>query len=117
MKFPAFFSASRQIPPVQDRHACPGNTMTGDSFIASGAETDGASRAFQRDVFVGCGGGDQIVLAYDAVAVLYQINWQVKNLRLYGNRLGTVAQLAPVGIKCVIGKEKSHVGAPSIPAL
>ena len=40
MKFPAFFSASRQIPPVQDRHACPGNTMTGDSFIASGAETE-----------------------------------------------------------------------------
>src|SRR5215472_7695540 len=30
-----------------------------------------------------------------------------------GDRLGTVARLTPVGIMCVIGKEKSHVGAPN----
>jgi hypothetical protein len=38
-----------------------------------------------------------------AVAVLHQ---QVERLRLDGNRLGAKAQLAPVGIKRMIGKGK-----------
>jgi len=41
---------------------------------------------------------------------LHQVNQQVKNLWLNGNGLGTAAQLTPVGIKQVIGKEKLHVG-------
>src|ERR1700722_8258713 len=38
---------------------------------------------------------DEIVLADDAVAVLHQVNQQVEHLRLYGNKLGIAAQLAP----------------------
>ncbi len=55
---------------------------------------------------------DEIILADDAVAVLQQVNQQVEHLRLDGNGLGTAAQLASVGIKRMIGKEKLHVGAP-----
>ena len=46
--------------------------------------------------------GNQVVLANDAVAVLYQVNQHVEYLRLDSNRLRTAAQLTPVGIKCVI---------------
>ena len=42
----------------------------------------------------------------------HQVNQQVEYLRLNGDGLGTAAQLAPVGVKRVIGKEKLHVGAP-----
>ncbi len=41
----------------------------------------------------------------------HQIDEQVEHLRLDGNRLGTAAQLAPVGIKHMIGEEKLHVRA------
>ena len=54
---------------------------------------------------------EEIVLADDAVAVLHQVNQQVEHLRLHGNSLGTAAQLPPVGIKPMIGKEKFHVVA------
>jgi hypothetical protein len=54
---------------------------------------------------------EEIVLADDAVAVLHQVDQQVEHLGLDGNGLGTAAQLAPVGIKPVIGKEKFHVAA------
>ena len=52
--------------------------------------------------------GDQIVLADDAIAVLHQVNQQVEHLRLDRDRLGAAAQLAPVGIKHMICKEKLH---------
>ena len=51
---------------------------------------------------------DEIIFADDAVAVLDQIDQQVEHLRLDGNRLRPAAQLAPVGIKRMIGKEKLH---------
>ena len=55
--------------------------------------------------------GDEIVLADDAVAVLHQIDQQVEHLRLDGDSFGAAAQLAPVGVKRMIGKEKLHVVA------
>jgi predicted transcriptional regulator len=48
-------------------------------------------------------------LADDAVAVLHQVDQEVEHLGFHGNSLGTAAQLPPVGIKPVIGKEKFHV--------
>ena len=55
---------------------------------------------------------DEIVLADDAVAILQQVDQQVEDLRLDGNGLRTAAQLAPIGIKRMAGKEKLHVVAP-----
>jgi len=52
----------------------------------------------------------EIVFADDAVAVLDQINQQIEYLRLDGNGLRTVAQLAPVSVKGMIIKEKLHGG-------
>src|SRR4029077_19306422 len=51
---------------------------------------------------------NQVVLADHPVAVLNQINQQVEYLRLDGNGLGAAAQFAPVGVKCMIAKEKLH---------
>ena len=51
---------------------------------------------------------NQVVLADHPVTVLDQINQQVEYLRLDGNGLGATAQLAPVGVKCMIAKEKLH---------
>src|ERR1700678_1081085 len=56
-------------------------------------------------------GGDEIVLADDAVAVLHQVDQQIEDLRLDGNGFGTTAQLAPIRIKRVIAKDKLHVVA------
>ena len=55
--------------------------------------------------------GDEIVLADDAVAALQQVQQQVEDLRLDRDGLGAATQLAPVGIKHMIGKEKLHVVA------
>jgi hypothetical protein len=52
---------------------------------------------------------DEIVLADDALAVLHQVDQEVEHLRLDGNALDTAAQLATVGIKRMIVKEKLHV--------
>ena len=51
---------------------------------------------------------DEIVLADDAVAVLHQVDQQVEDLRLDGNGLRPAAQLAPVRVKRMVGKEKLH---------
>ena len=56
---------------------------------------------------------DEIVLGDDAIAVLHHVDQQVEYLRLDCNRLGAAAQLAPVDIKRVIGKDKLHVAAPT----
>ena len=56
--------------------------------------------------------GDEIVLGDDAIAVLDQANQQVEHLRLDGDRLGGATQLAPVGVKRMIGKDKPHVLPP-----
>ena len=56
---------------------------------------------------------DEIVLRDDAIAVLHKVDQQIEHLRLDGNGFGAAAQLAPVGVKHVIGKEKLHVAAPT----
>ena len=63
------------------------------------------------------GSRQQIVLADDALAVLHQVDQQVENLRLHGDRLVAAMQLPPVGIKRMIGKEELHgaVTAPTLP--
>lgn len=48
----------------------------------------------------------------DVLAVPHQVDQQVEHLRLDGNGLGTPAQLAPVGIERMTGKQKLHVGSP-----
>jgi hypothetical protein len=53
--------------------------------------------------------GDQIVFADDTVAVLHQIDQEVENLRLDGNRLGPAAQLLPSEIEREFAKEIFHV--------
>jgi hypothetical protein len=53
--------------------------------------------------------GDEIILADDEVTVMQQVNQQLEHLWFDGNGLEAAAQLACVGIKCMIGKEKSHV--------
>jgi hypothetical protein len=50
----------------------------------------------------------------DAVAILDQENQQIEDLRLDRNRLGTAAQFAPSGIKCMTSKNKLHVLAPKL---
>ena len=57
--------------------------------------------------------GDEVVLADHAVAVVQQVNQQVEYLRLNRDASGTAAQLAPVGVKRVIGEAELHVGAPT----
>ena len=48
------------------------------------------------------------MLAYDPVMVLQKVSEQVEDKRLHGNRRVATAQIARVGVKCVIGKEKLH---------
>jgi hypothetical protein len=56
---------------------------------------------------------DQIVLRDDAIAVLHNVDQQVEYLRLHCNGLRTAAQLAPLDVKRMIGKDKLHVAAPT----
>src|SRR5262249_45951401 len=62
-------------------------------------------------------GGDQVVLAHDAVAVLHQIQQEIEHLRLDLDQLGAPAQLPPVDVKQMIFKTKWHgVGLPATPS-
>ena len=54
---------------------------------------------------------NEIVLRDDTITVLDQANQQIEHLRFDGNRLGTMAQLAPIGVKYMIGEEKLHAAA------
>ena len=54
---------------------------------------------------------DQVVPADDPVAVLHQVREQVEDLGLDRDELRTAAQLAQLGVKPMIGKDKLHVGA------
>jgi len=54
-----------------------------------------------------------IVLADEALAVLHHVNEHVEQLRLDRNGVATAAELAPVGVKRVAGKNELHVAASS----
>src|SRR5216683_813345 len=56
---------------------------------------------------------NEIVLCDDAIAVLHNVDQQIEYLRLHCNGLGTTAQLTPVDVKRMIGKDKLHVAAPN----
>ena len=45
----------------------------------------------------------------------HQVDQQIEHLRLDRNRLGAAAQLAPVGIKRMIGKENCTLLSPGLP--
>jgi hypothetical protein len=49
-----------------------------------------------------------------ALAVLHQIDQQVEHLRFDGNSVVTAAELAPIGIKRMAGKEELHVATPPV---
>src|SRR5258707_815951 len=55
---------------------------------------------------------DKVIFRDNAVAVLHQENQYVEYLRLHCNRFGAAAQLTPVCVKRVIGKDKLHVENP-----
>ena len=48
--------------------------------------------------------GDEIVFADNALTILDEVDQHIEDLRLDIDRLAAAAQLAPVGIKCMIGK-------------
>ena len=75
--------------------------------LARGVDTAGQGRI--RHDSAAPDRGQQIVLADDAVAVFHQVDQEIEHLRLYGDNLGAAAQLPPVRIKPMIGKEKFHV--------
>ena len=54
--------------------------------------------------------GDEIVLADHAVAVFDQEDQQIEDLRLQRNQRAVPPQLAAIGVKCMICKEKLHDG-------
>ena len=51
---------------------------------------------------------EEIALADDATAILHEVEQQIEYLGLDGNQCVATAQLASIGVKCVIGKEKFH---------
>lgn len=55
--------------------------------------------------------GDQIVLAYHAVAVFHEMDDKIEHLRLDSDEPRAALQLAPLRIKFMIGKEIFHVCA------
>src|SRR6266700_6844260 len=55
---------------------------------------------------------DQILFTDDTVAVLHQMDQQVENLRLHRYRRAAAEQLATLGIKCLIVKDKLHAASP-----
>src|SRR5262249_11657175 len=79
--------------------------------LARGVDAAGQRRI--RHVAAAPDRGDEILLADDALAVRHEVDEQVEYLRLDGNRRRATAQLAPVDIKRMIGKEKLHFGARS----
>ena len=56
---------------------------------------------------------DEIVLRDDTITVLHNVDQQVEYLRLHCNGFGAAAQLAPLDVKRMIGKDKLHVAAPT----
>jgi hypothetical protein len=54
---------------------------------------------------------NEVVLADDAVAVLYEIDQKIEHLGLDRNALRAPMQFAPVGIEHKIGKNELHGGS------
>ena len=50
----------------------------------------------------------QIVLGDDAVAVLHQMNKDIKDLRLHRNQIAAASKLAAVEVERIVAKEKLH---------
>ena len=57
-------------------------------------------------------GGEEIVLADDALPGPDEMNQQVKNLRLEGNQIGAATQLAAVRIEDAIFEKVTQVTVP-----
>ena len=77
--------------------------------LARGVDAAGQGRVRDDPVAPDC--GNEIVLADDAVAVLHQINEQIEHLRLDGDDVVAPAELAPIGVKPMAGKQELHVAA------
>src|SRR4029079_13541782 len=105
------FELAVHVADEPDASACDG----ADQFLFRGAVAD----RFARGVDTAGKGrvrhdpaapdrGEKIILADNALVVLQKIGQDVEYLRLDGNRPVATAQLAGVGIKRMIGKEKLH---------
>ena len=57
-------------------------------------------------------GGNQIVLAYDSIAVADEVMQQIKNLRLDRNTIFTAQQFLPVGIERKVFESVDHSSRP-----
>jgi hypothetical protein len=55
---------------------------------------------------------EQVILAYDAVAVADQMQDKVEHLRLDMNRVARAAELAPVSVDRVVAEQKPHLRMP-----
>ena len=90
-----------------------------DQFLLRGAVADGLARGVDaagkgriRNRPAAPDRGEEIVLADDALAIFQKVGQDVEYLRFDVNRRAAAPQLAAVGIKRMIGKEKLHSFPP-----
>jgi hypothetical protein len=74
--------------------------FTGIADAAAGRIDSGGKRGFRNDSTTP-DSGDQIVPAYDALALADQVAQDVEDLGLHWNKRASTAQFAPIGIKTI----------------
>ena len=79
--------------------------------VANGGNSAGKGGLRNNAALPHC--GNQIVFAYDSIAVADEVMQQIKNLRLDRNTIFTAQQFLPFGVKRKVFESVDHSGRPA----